>query len=230
MLNPLTHPVLIAAAAAVIAATASSSLAQMSNITGSSKFSWGENIGWMNWKDAGDPAGSQGVVVGASYLAGFAWSENTGWINFGDGSPANLVSYANTTGADFGVNLNTDTGALAGLAWGENIGWINFSLPSLPAIQQPRLDKNSNRLRGYAWGENVGWINLDSDEEGKYVGVKTCRADFNNDGVLNPDDLADYINAYFSQPPDPAAEFNEDGVINPDDLADYINAYFEGCA
>ncbi|MGD9690556.1 MAG: hypothetical protein AB7K52_12525 [Phycisphaerales bacterium] len=53
-------------------------------------------------------------------------------------------------------------------------------------------------------------------------------ADFNNDGTLNPDDLGDFINAYFSSPPPAIADFNGDGDINPDDLGDFINAYFGG--
>ena len=50
--------------------------------------------------------------------------------------------------------------------------------------------------------------------------------DFNGDGEVNPDDLSDYINAYFSQPPGPGADINGDGEVNPDDLSDYINLYF----
>jgi len=56
-----------------------------------------------------------------------------------------------------------------------------------------------------------------------------CPADFNADGSLDPDDLADYIGAYFTQPPDQHADFNADGNVDPDDLADYIGAYFSGC-
>jgi len=29
-------------------------------------------------------------------------------------------------------------------------------------------------------------------------------------------------------PPDVGSDFNNDGVTNPDDLSDYINAYFGG--
>ena len=56
-----------------------------------------------------------------------------------------------------------------------------------------------------------------------------CPGDFNHDGNLNPDDLADFISCYFDQPPCPFADFNGDGIINPDDLSDYINAFFAGC-
>ena len=54
----------------------------------------------------------------------------------------------------------------------------------------------------------------------------TCPPDFNGDGTLDPDDLADYISAFFSQPPAPGSDFNHDGLSDPDDLADYISAYF----
>jgi len=56
-----------------------------------------------------------------------------------------------------------------------------------------------------------------------------CAADFNLDGLLDPDDLADYIGAYFSVPPNPNADYNLDGLTDPDDLADFIGAFFGGC-
>ncbi len=56
-----------------------------------------------------------------------------------------------------------------------------------------------------------------------------CPADFNQDGVLNADDLGDFITGYFNTPSDPATDFNADGVINADDLGDFITAYFNGC-
>ncbi len=61
-------------------------------------------------------------------------------------------------------------------------------------------------------------------------GTPSCPADFNNDGVLNADDLADFITGYFDTPAEPRTDFNGDGVINADDLADYITAYFNGCS
>jgi len=59
-----------------------------------------------------------------------------------------------------------------------------------------------------------------------------CPVDFNNDGTLNPDDLADYIGSYFSVPPGLGSDFNNDGTTDPDDLADFISAFFNppaGC-
>ncbi len=57
----------------------------------------------------------------------------------------------------------------------------------------------------------------------------SCPADFNGDGIVDPDDLADFITCYFNIPPCPAADFNADGATDPDDLADYITAHFAGC-
>ena len=57
----------------------------------------------------------------------------------------------------------------------------------------------------------------------------SCRADFNADGEVNPDDLADYIGAFFALPPAPGSDFNNGGTTDPDDLADFINAFFAGC-
>jgi len=54
-------------------------------------------------------------------------------------------------------------------------------------------------------------------------------ADFNCDGNFDPDDLADYIGAFFSVPPAPGSDFNGDGITDPDDLVDYIGAFFSGC-
>jgi hypothetical protein len=58
---------------------------------------------------------SQGVRLHSSYLSGFVWGKNIGWINLG-AAPANLIAYADTTGANFGVNMDPATGGLSGLA------------------------------------------------------------------------------------------------------------------
>ncbi len=55
----------------------------------------------------------------------------------------------------------------------------------------------------------------------------TCPVDFNSDGNIDPNDLADYIACYFT-PGCTQADFNRDGNADPDDLADYIATYFGG--
>ncbi len=204
-------------------------MAQSSNITPGHKYAWGENIGYVNFRDSGSPSASQGVRMQATFFRGFAWGENVGYINFGDGSPANGVSYANpTTGPvvgvpDFGVNRNPATGHLTGYAWGENIGWINFGGGALATPAQPaRVDNAAHRLRGYAWGENVGWINL--DDAALYVG--TCPADYNGNGTLEVQDIFDFLNGWFAGAP--AADFNGGG-LSVQDIFDFLNAWFAGC-
>ncbi len=56
-----------------------------------------------------------------------------------------------------------------------------------------------------------------------------CAADFNGDGLVNADDLGDYITGYFNDPADVGTDFNADGTINADDLSDYITNFFNGC-
>ena len=50
--------------------------------------------------------------------------------------------------------------------------------------------------------------------------------DINCDGIIDPDDLADYIACYVASPPSLDANFNGDAWIDPDDLSDFIAAYF----
>jgi len=42
-----------------------------------SRYAYGENVGWINFK----PASGAGVTVGATAVTGFAWGENVGWVN-----------------------------------------------------------------------------------------------------------------------------------------------------
>jgi len=201
-----------------------------SNVSSEHKFSWGENIGFMNWRDAGDPDGAQGVMLhagagGNAYLSGFLWCENVGWVNLGDGSPANGVAYGNTDGSDVGVNVD-DSGIVSGLGWGENIGWVNFSTKgSLGQFgQHARLDLAERRLRGYAWGENVGWINMD---DGEHFVEFLCAADFNGDGYVDTRDVLAFLNAWAAR--DPRADFNGDGYIDTRDVLAFLNVWTSGC-
>lgn len=97
---------------------------------------------------AGD--GTSGLVLGACVCTGFLYSANCGWINTGEGTPTNGAQYANTSGADFGINRLPD-GKLRGLAWGANMGWIRFEDPG-----NPRLDPATNELLGKTWSANTG--------------------------------------------------------------------------
>lgn len=212
-------------AAAILCLCSPSALAQ-SDISPVHKWSWGENVGWMNWRDAGSPPASSGVLLPADYLSGFVWAENIGWINMGDGTPANGVAYANATGADFGVNIDPANGNLFGFAWGENVGWINFDTRTAltPSGKQARYDSVAKRFRGYAWGENIGWINLDDASHFVALG---CIADFVPDGVLNFFDVQAFLNAFSAH--HPSADLAPDGVFNFFDVQAFLNYFSAGC-
>ena len=62
-----------------------------------------------------------------------------------------------------------------------------------------------------------------------WADIDFCLADFNCDGAVDPDDLADYIGTYFADLPGARSDFNADGLTDPDDLADFIGAFFGGC-
>ncbi len=119
-------------------------------INTANKFSYGANIGWMDWR--GDT--NTGAVIGEFVCSGFIYSANVGWINLGGGAPDNGFQYANTIASDFGVN-HDGVGNLRGYAYGANIGWINFENTG-----NPRVNLRTGVLDGYVWGANVGWISL----------------------------------------------------------------------
>lgn len=129
------------------------SVAASTNVDSVNKWSWGENVGFMNWADAN--GGVDGVEVLADHLKGFIWGENIGWINTGNGGP-----YTNIDNTNFGVNI-LGSGFCDGMAWGENVGWINFGTQPTIGVDGARWDGVAGRFRGYAWGENIGWVNLD---------------------------------------------------------------------
>ncbi len=221
----MKNPSLILFAVSLTVGLAAPALAQ-SNIDPINKFSWQENCGWINWRDAN--AGSQGVAIGATFLSGYAWGENIGWINFGDATPTNGVNYANINGTDAGVNIVAGGGGeLGGLAWGENIGWINFGpFASLPAAQHARIDFGAARLRGYAWGENIGWINL--DDATKFVGfAPNCYPDCDADGALSIDDFICF-QTFFSLN-DPYADCDADTFLSIDDFICFQTFFAIGC-
>ena len=192
-----------------------------SNVCPGSKSAWGENIGWTNWKDAA--SGVSGVKVFPDHLAGFAWGENVGWINTGNGGGP----YANTTGANFGVNINQTTGACTGLAWGENIGWINFGTTSFIGAQGARYDAAAHRFRGYAWAENAGWINLDSASASKFVGA--LLGDTNGNGACDFVDLNRVLSEFGTSGASLTGDVNGSGGVDFTDLNIVLSFFGQGC-
>ncbi|GMV25703.1 MAG: hypothetical protein AMXMBFR58_17340 [Phycisphaerae bacterium] len=192
-----------------------------SNVDATNKYSWGENIGYMNWRDAN--GGLSGVAVNDSlgYLAGYVWCENVGWLNLGAGNGP----YGNSSGSDFGVNVDLVTGHLSGYAWGENIGWVNFSGGAMATPAQPaRFDTNNRRFFGYAWGENVGWINL--NDGAKFVAA-ACRSDFDGTGFVDTDDFTAFVLAF--EAGDERCDIDGTGFVDTDDFTAFVLAFEFGC-
>jgi len=120
--------------------------AQTGNINPVSKWAWGTNIGWINFRPS-----DGGVTVYEDHLEGYAWAENVGWIRLGSYDGGGSYTYANTSKDDYGVNRDP-SGNLSGYAWGTNVGWINFN----PTHGGVGIDPISGSFTGHAWGENVG--------------------------------------------------------------------------
>jgi len=177
-------------------------------INATNKFSYGANVGWMDWR--GDT--NNGAVIGEYVCAGYIYSANVGWINLGDGTASNGIQYQNNSATDFGVN-HDGVGNLRGFAYGANIGWINFE-----SNGAPRVDLVTGNLSGSVYSANCGWISLsnafahvqsisiqpgaDTDGDGiadawerqKFGNLTTANAisDFDNDDFSDRDEyLAD---------------------------------------
>src|SRR5215472_5192168 len=118
-------------------------------INSTNRYSYGANLGWIDWRSDTN----NGAVIGEYVCSGYLYAANVGWISLGSGVPANGIQYQNNSPTDFGIN-NYD-GFLLGYGYGANIGWINFESTGLP-----RVDLKTGKLSGYAYGANVGWINL----------------------------------------------------------------------
>ena len=56
-----------------------------------------------------------------------------------------------------------------------------------------------------------------------------CLADFDHNGRVDPDDLSDYVTAFFADDRGDQLDIDNNGVVNPDDLADFIARFFDGC-
>ncbi len=134
----------------IIAVLLVSQLALAGNIDATYKYTWSENIGWINW----EPSHGGGVSVYQDHLEGYAWAENIGWVKMGTYTGGDTHTYANTDETNYGVNV--DDGNLSGYAWSENAGWINFD----PTHSQVTVDIVTGEFDGYAWGENIGWIHF----------------------------------------------------------------------
>jgi hypothetical protein len=144
-----------------------------SSIDPARSFSWGANIGWVDWH----PSAVHGAQVSEFICAGYLYSANLGWIHLGNGHPASGIRYRNDSGTDYGVN-HDGHGNLRGLAWSANAGWIQFENQGAA-----KVDLQTGRVTGLAYGANVGWIQLDNASLGVRVATIAPGADTDGDGI-----------------------------------------------
>ena len=184
----------------LLCAAAPAVLRAATNINETNAYSWGANVGFMNWR----ADGTNGVVVGRYILSGYIYGANIGWISVGDGTPGNGIQYSNASATDFGVNTIADPSVpgeyyLRGYAYSANVGWINFENTG-----NARVVLSNNRLRGYAYGANIGWINLDDLNVFVQANAIDPGADIAGDGLT---DAWEYIHF---------GNLNQDGTGDPD--------------
>lgn len=129
---------------------------------------------------------------------GWAWSDNIGWISFNCYNDYNGINGMGDVmedrcaGHDYGVNIDSVSGALSGYAWSDNIGWISFNQANLAGCPLGACIAQVNLITGEVsgWakalnstGTNYGWISL-RDAVNGYNGViiDTTTGRFSNYG------------------------------------------------
>ncbi len=175
------------------------------------------------------PVGTAGSAFGGTPLAA-----GTG---VPDGIDLIQIGGSQNTFGSTGVAIGTSTTVLSGFALGsggEVIATGSFLAPATPGNYQVELRRGLVNVV-----TTIGGLGVPSIVRSAIVDLgqplaftvddNLCPADFNHDGVLDPDDLADFIACYFASPPCAQADVNGDSIVDPDDLADYIAAYFAGC-
>jgi hypothetical protein len=149
-------------------------------INAANHFSYGANIGWMDWR--GDV--TSGAVIGEYICTGAIYAANVGWISLGSGTPANGIRYQNNSAGDFGVN-HDGLGNLRGYAYGANIGWLTFTNRDGGGgtYDGPKVDLLNGRLSGFIWSANCGWISLSNAFAFVQTDILQMGLDTDGDGI-----------------------------------------------
>jgi len=174
--------------------------------------------------DAGTIVGSadmpSGMEIAAIWPAGSSTALSLGTI---PGRPASVANALNNNGVAVGSARLANTASPRAVLFPVGAPAIDLN-GLIPAdsgwILETALDVNDSGQivgRGTRAGQARGFV---------LTLVPTCSVDFDGNGLADPDDVADFITAYFSEAPPAACDFNGDGLIDPDDLADFITEFF----
>jgi hypothetical protein len=77
----------------------------------------------------------------------------------------------------------------------------------------------------FAHSQAVFTLTFTDGSSGVFVAGPVCRADYNNDGIVNSQDFFDMLSGFFAGD----ADFNADGVTNSQDFFDFLTEFFIGC-
>ena len=184
--------------------------AAATTINAVNKFSYGANLGWMDWR--GDT--TSGAVIGEFVCAGNLYAANVGWINLGGGAPTNGIQYQNLSASDFGVNQD-GLGNLRGFAYGANIGWVNFE-----NLGAAKVDLVTGKLSGSIYSANCGWISLSNNFAFVQTDTIAAGADTDGDGIADAWERQKFGNLTTANA---TSDFDGDGASDKNEyLADTI--------
>lgn len=103
--------------------------------------------------------------------------------------------------------------------------FVVFVLYTTIYMEQPQTNWNFSRVKSI-----LGVTDQDIQNAVSISNTATYHLfhsqDFNRDGMVNPDDLGDFVTEYFSVNPGFVCDYNKDGQLNPDDLGDFITDYY----
>jgi hypothetical protein len=137
--------------------------------------------------------------------------------------------------------IGAEAGTQVSVAWDEGIatpllGWHHFASSEVGTDILTAMGAGSGAI-GFTpplpAGPYTFWI-MEIDlqfprvYEFLFVVETVCRADFNNDGVVNSTDVSDFINAWFADLATGTfiTDWDGNGVVNSTDVSEFINDWF----
>ena len=109
-------------------------------------------------------------------------------------------------------------------------GWPN---PAIPASRNIMLTANTDYylvVSAYSASPQTAFgtvlVTLGGQARFSQTLPGCCKPDFNQDGIVSPQDIFDFLGAWFAALP--SANFNG-GVLSVQDIFDFLTAWFAGC-